>query len=419
MDLMLKRMFLPGYHCMEFLKGRNLVKKKILFVTQYLHTGGIEKSLLTLLSEIDYRKYEVDLMLFDYSGALFKMIPPQVNVLPPIFEAFSTPLLNAVPELMKKGHYRILIGKLFAALLAKFSPGIGTGLRWSIYRHILQKPTEHYDVAISYIDFFCNYYVTEKVSADKKIVYNHMDYTYSQGQGWPCPRLEKMAFSQCDYIVSVAEPARQSLVQFFPEYSNKIVVIQNRVSSETVRTMAKEKNVLDELNGPYKIGTVARLVEEKGVFFALESCKILLESGLDIIWYIVGNGPLKDALERKAKDLGIEEHFKLLGEKDNPYPYMQAFDVYVQPSKTEAHCVAVEEAMALCCPIVVTNIPAFQHQIENERTGLVVDTTPRDIAEGIQRILKSSKTRNYLISNLANLHERNKEELDKFYQLVN
>lgn len=394
------------------------MKKKILFVTQYLHTGGIEKSLLTLLSEIDYKQYEVDLLLFDYSGALFRMIPPEVKVLPPLFQEFSTPLLHAVPELIKKRHYQILVGKILAAFLAKFSPGIGTGLRWSIYRLILKKPKKHYDVAISFIDFFCNYYVTEKVSADKKIVYNHMDYAYSQEQGWPCPKLERKSFFKSDYVVTVAETSLDSLMRFFPEFSNKMRVIHNRVSPHTVRSLAKEQGVFEDSRNHFKIVTVARLVEEKGVLMALRACKILVDQGLNIKWFLIGNGPLYSKLISLTKELKIEEHFILLGEKDNPYPFMQASDVYVQPSKTEAHCVAVEEAMALWRPIVVTNIPAFQHQVIHEETGILVDADHEGIARGIKRLMQSETLREGLTQNLLHSRERNKEELAKFYKLV-
>jgi glycosyltransferase involved in cell wall biosynthesis len=402
------------------LKEYMLVKKQLLFVTQYLHTGGIEKSLLTLLSEIDYDQYDVDLLLFDHSGVLFKMVPQQVNILPPLFETYSTPLLMAVPALIKKGRFRLLTGKVLSATLPRFSKGMGTGVRWAIYRHSLNNVKKHYDVAISYIDFFCNYFVIEKVNADKKIVYNHMDYLYSQKSGWPCPRLERKSFSKSDYIVSVAESSRESLESFFPEFSNKMRVIHNRVSTETVRKMANESSVTVEMNhhNVFKIVTVARLVEEKGVLLALGACKILIEQGFAISWFLIGNGSLREGLQTQAKALGIEKHFILLGEKANPYPYMKECDVYVQPSKTEAHCVAVEEAIALSCPIVVTDIPSFHQQIKHEESGIIVKTTPEGIAEGIGLLLNSSELREKLTSHLLNAGERNNEELGKFYQLI-
>lgn len=396
------------------------MKKQLLFVTQYLHTGGIEKSLLTLLSELDYNQYDVDLLLFDHSGVLFKFIPSQVNILPPLFETFSTPLLQVTPELIKTGRYRLLFGKILAASLSRLSSGVGTGARWGVYRNVLRKQSKHYDVAISYIDFFCNYYVIEKVSANRKIVYNHMDYAYSQKSGWPCPKLERKSFSKCDYIVTVAESSRKSLESYFPEFTHKMHVINNRVSSDTVLSMSKEVSVLKaiEQTNELKIVTVARLVEEKGVFFALEACKILVDQGFVICWYLIGNGPLFAELRNKINELGLEKHFILLGEQENPYPYMGLCDIYVQPSKTEAHCVAVEEAIALKRPIVVTDIPSFNYQIKSEETGIIVSPCAEGIAEGIRRLIQSTKLRDSLISNLHNYSNRHQEQLLKFYSLI-
>jgi glycosyltransferase involved in cell wall biosynthesis len=396
------------------------VKKQLLFVTQYFQTGGIEKSLLTLLTDLDYEKFDVDLLLFDYSGVLFKSIPPQVNVLPPLFESFSTPLIEAAPELIRKKKFSQIFGKVLAAGLARFTKGIGTGVRWAVYRNILPKQLKHYDAAISYIDFFCNYYVTEKVSADKKIVYNHMDYEYSQKNGWPCPKLDRRSFSECDYIVTVAESSKQSLEAFFPEFSNKIQVIHNRVSHKTIQAMANDVRNIKEFaqDNKLKIVTVARLVDEKGVFLALEACKILIENGYDLKWFLIGAGPLFHVLKLKAAEWGIDNNFVLLGEKDNPYPYMKACDIYVQPSKTEAHCVAIEEAIALTRPIVTTNIPSFQDQIQNRMTGIISECSPLGIAEGIRKLIESKELRNALSENLMNLTERNQAELMKFMKLL-
>ncbi|SDM77925.1 glycosyltransferase [Bacillus sp. OK048] len=396
------------------------MKKKLLFITQYLQTGGVEKSLLTLLTELDYEKYEVDLLLFDHSGVLYNEVPKEVKILPPLFETFSTPLAEAIPKLLKKGRFRILTGKLLAGLLGRMSKGMGTGIRWSIYRHSLSKTKQHYDVAISYLDFFCNYYVIEKVSAKKKIIYNHMDYEFSQKYGWPCPKLDRRSFSKSDFIVTVAESSRLSLESYYPEFSNKIHVIHNRIQPKAVRVLSKKtpERIKFKQDMTFKIVTVARLVEEKGVLLALQACKILVEKGYDIIWYLIGNGPLVKELEKEVKVLGIEKNFILLGEQSNPYPFMGICDVYVQPSKTEAHCVAVEEAIALYRPVIVTDIPSFQNQIENGKTGIIVKANPEGIASGVERLFNFNDLRKEISNNLLNLEDRNKEGLIKFYQLI-
>ena len=83
------------------------MKKKLLFMTQYLQTGGVERSLLALLHQLDYEKYEVDLLLFDYSGVLFSQVPREVNLLPPLYETFSMPPKEAVPHLVRGKQYSL------------------------------------------------------------------------------------------------------------------------------------------------------------------------------------------------------------------------------------------------------------------------------------------------------------------------
>ena len=393
------------------------MKKRLLFVTQYLHTGGVERSLLTLLNDLDYDRYEVDLLLFDHSGVLYKLVPPQVNILSPLFDTFTVALPQAVPQLLRQGRLRLLTGRVLGSALARFSKGMGVGVRWGVYRHTLRSLPARYDTAISYLDFFCNYYVAEKVQADRKILYNHMDYAYSETQGWPCPRLERRSFEACDYIVSVSEPAKQTLSSYFPEFAGKMRVIHNRISADTIRALALEPGYTDGFTG-IRLATVARLVEEKGVLLALAACRLLVEQGFEVRWYLIGGGPLTARLTEEAAALGLAEAFVLLGEQGNPYPYVAGCDIYVQPSLTEAYCIAVDEARALWRPVVVTDLPAFDSRISDGDTGIRVQATAEDIAAGIARLCASDELRGRLSAGLTVQEARNLEELDKFYALV-
>ena len=60
------------------------MKKNIIFVIDSLHCAGAEKSLITLLSLLDYSVYNVDLQLFGYGGVLEELIPKEVNLLKPL-----------------------------------------------------------------------------------------------------------------------------------------------------------------------------------------------------------------------------------------------------------------------------------------------------------------------------------------------
>ncbi|MBT2657085.1 glycosyltransferase [Bacillus sp. ISL-18] len=393
------------------------MKKKLLFVTLYLHTGGVEKSLLALLSSIDYNKYEVDLALFDHSGLLFNMVPKEVNVLPPIYKHFSSTLSVSVLGLLKERKFRLLTGKVLSTLLGKLSLNKGIGIRWSVFKNSISKIDKHYDVAISYFDFFSNYYVTEKISANKKIVYNHQDYEFSFRQGWGSKNLERRCFSKSNYIVSVSESAEESLKKFFPDISNKIKIINNISPIETVKKMSEEEGYTDSFDG-IRIATVARLAEEKGIWLALEACYLLVQQQYNIRWYIVGNGVLRKKVESKIYELGLEDRFILLGEKLNPYPFIKNCDVYVQPSLTEAHCIAVEEAKNLHCPIIVTDIPSFKKQIIDEETGVIAQLSPKGLEKSLCKLINSTELRSRLSNNLRNNQHDNQEEIDKFLELV-
>jgi len=86
-------------------------KKKVLFISYSLHSGGIEKSLVTVLSLFDYQRYDVDLQLFANEGLFLKRVPKQVHLLPPLFP----------PE------YRLNIRQAFPALLCAGRPGLALG----------------------------------------------------------------------------------------------------------------------------------------------------------------------------------------------------------------------------------------------------------------------------------------------------
>ena len=71
------------------------MKKSILFSIDSLHCAGAEKSLTTLLSLIDYSKYDVDLMMFGHGGALEALAPNEVNILKPLkYTKFTEKSLN-------------------------------------------------------------------------------------------------------------------------------------------------------------------------------------------------------------------------------------------------------------------------------------------------------------------------------------
>ena len=88
-------------------------KKKVLFVNFSLHSGGIEKSLVTVLGLMDFTRYEVDLQLFADEGLFLERVPAQVNHLPSLFPGvYRKNIRQAFPALLRQGKPLVALCRL-------------------------------------------------------------------------------------------------------------------------------------------------------------------------------------------------------------------------------------------------------------------------------------------------------------------
>ena len=113
----------------------------------------------------------------------------------------------------------------------------------------------------------------------------------------------------------------------------------------------------------------------------------------------------------------LQKNFILLGQKSNPYPYMQDADVFVQTSIYEGKSIALDEAKILKKPIVITNYETAKDQIYNEINGLIVGMKSNDICNGIEVIIKDVKLKNKLCNNLSKIDFGTEKEIEKLYSM--
>ena len=121
---------------------------------------------------------------------------------------------------------------------------------------------------------------------------------------------------------------------------------------------------------------------------------------MDFIWLVLGEGEQRAELETMIHTYGLEHNFILKGRVGNPYPYIKAADVYVQPSRYEGYSLALQEARILGKPIVASDIPSSREQIAEGETGVLVHPDDAALAEGIIRLLNDESLRATLSDNL-------------------
>ena len=114
----------------------------------------------------------------------------------------------------------------------------------------------------------------------------------------------------------------------------------------------------------------------------------------------------------------MEDRVIILGKKENPYPYIKACDLYVQPSRYEGKCVAVREAQMLGKPVVITNYVTAGSQLTDGVDGVIVPMDNKGCAEGIAKVLRNKELRQKLTENTKKQDYSNAEELEKIYRIL-
>lgn len=125
-----------------------------------------------------------------------------------------------------------------------------------------------------------------------------------------------------------------------------------------------------------------------------------LHSSLKVRWFIIGYGGDETLIRQKIHEAGMEDHVIILGKKTNPYPYIKACDIYVQPSRYEGKSVTVREAQMLCKPVVVTDYPTASSQIKNGIDGVIVPIDNDSCAHGIADFILNMKLQQSIVDYL-------------------
>lgn len=398
------------------------MKKKIIIVSHAMFLGGVEKSLLGLLEAFDYTQYDVDLFLLRHEGELLEYIPKEVNLLPEVkqYTVLARPMVDTLIE----GHILLTLGRLYGKIKANkyIKQHHQTDSEVPIdYSHkytyklmpFINKDT-NYDLAISFLT--PHYIVSHKVNAKKKIAWIHTDYGHVETD----IESQLNMWGSYDYIASISQAVTTNFLKNFPQLEDKIIEIPNILPVKLISKQADEFDVSNEMidDGSIKLLSIGRYCEAKNFDNVPFICNKILELGLNVKWYIIGFGGDEERIKKSITESHMEDHVILLGKKSNPYPYIKACDVYVQPSRYEGKCVSVIEAQSLHKPVIITNYPTAMSQLKDGYDGVIVSLENNQCAENIVLCLTNqNKLREMTINMLSNDYS-NQKNIDILYTLI-
>ena len=405
-------------------------KKKVFIFNYFMYIGGAERALLGLLNVIDYTKYDVDLFLAMHVGELMSLIPKEVNLLPENsrYAGYACPLR----KVLFSKNFMIGLARLNAKRKYRsYIKNKGVNESASSFQYVVKEmmpylpeinPQTEYDLAINFIA--PHDIIVDKVKAKKKICWIHTDYTRIDIN----VEQELPVWDAYDHIISISPDVTKTFLQVFPSLSSKIVEMENILSPEFVRKRSSELNVSAEMsksNNTITILSVGRFCEAKNYDNVPDICQRInskfkfQNSKLRVKWFLIGFGGDEELIRRKIAETGMQDYVIILGKKSNPYPYIKACDIYVQPSRYEGKSVTVREAQMLCKPVVVTNYPTAKSQIQDGIDGKIVPMDNEGCAQGLAEFIQNTELQKQITDYLEEHDYGNEAEVGKLYDLIN
>lgn len=218
------------------------------------------------------------------------------------------------------------------------------------------------------------------------------DYEVRSLRRWLYTFLLRLTLPVVHRVICVSEANRRDLIEECPAVERKAHVVYNGVDLSAFPSQLDRRKVRQDLGvkqGPMLV-TIARLTEQKGHCYLLQALPKLLNTWPQLCCVFVGEGELRDALQRLAIDLGIERSCRFVGVREDIADILAAADLFVLPSLSEGFPFVLLEALAMGRPVVASRVNGVPELIEEHKTGLLVPPRdPRALVEAIRNVLSN------------------------------
>jgi glycosyltransferase involved in cell wall biosynthesis len=192
--------------------------------------------------------------------------------------------------------------------------------------------------------------------------------------------------AQC--VIAISSAVRHALMAdgLSPE---RLVVIPSAVDvPELQASMGADVRARFSLPEKGQVAvSLGALTPEKEQSTLIQAAALLVRDLPELRWIIVGEGPLRSALEQQALRLGVRERVHFVGQLDDPHVALAGADVFVLSSRTEGLGSAVLAAMALDVPVVASSVGGVPELIGSGGGVLVQPGSPGEFAAAVQRVL--------------------------------
>ena len=335
--------------------------KKIVFGITSLDLGGAERVLVDITNDL-VSNYDVTIFTLYGKGTFLKELDKRVKVIS-MYEG-------------KRDTLNFITKKLLSFRL------VNDGLRKKIYdKYIGGK----YDIEVAFLEGPITWIFSEGTEA-RKIAWIHNDIEDVFNGSASKKELNRKAYEKFNELVFVSEDNLKKFKKYFKDNKVHKQVIYNYLNKVLVTNKASKliPNEIDKKTLSFV--QVSRLVDQKAVKRLIRVHAKLINDGYEHKIYIVGDGPLRQELEDKIKELGVKKTFILLGAKPNPYPYIKKGNYFILTSYYEGYPMVLLEAKALGKYIMITD-SAARETLKGYESSMIVNNSEPGIYEGLKNII--------------------------------
>ena len=371
--------------------------EKVLFGITSLTLGGAERVLVDLANELS-KKYEITIFTIYSKGELEKQLSKNVK----IKSLYNKKYL----ELNKMQKYlinpiKILLGKK------------------KIYNKYIK---QDYIAEIAFLEGPITRLFSIKNKNKKKIAWIHNDISQVFGKGIKSKIkkiIDKKIYRKYQKLVFVSKDNLEKFNEIYKDINVQKEVIYNYIDKENVLKKAnKNEDIEFEFNNNIvNFVTVARLVKQKAIDRLINIHSKLIKNNYNHNFYVIGEGPEKENLEKIIKDQKVEKTFKLLGKKENPYPYIKNATYFCLMSKFEGYGMVIEEAKILNKPIIITDTAA-REALRDYKNSKILNNNYEDIYLGLKNIIENYNKTKQINFESKNLEYDNKKIIKKIEELI-
>ena len=315
------------------------MKKKVMFVIPSLAGGGAEKVLVDIITNLNYERYEISLILFEKKGQYLSLVPDDVKI-------------YDLKKINRLSFFRLIF--LTVKVINRIKPDSIVGFMSyanlvTILSRTLSGSKANLIITIHNCLTYQLYY--ERFKKIKHFLY-------------------KRLFKFANVIVCTSKGVEIDLVKRLNLSKEKIKVIYNPLDLHKINRLKNENPEIYNLE-KYII-SVGRLTKQKGFPYLLRAYASI-HNRIEEKLVILGEGKEGENLRQLSERLGIKEKTIFLGFQNNPYKFMKNASIFVLSSLWEGFGIVIVEAMACRTPVISTDCPFGPGEIiTNGKNGILV-----------------------------------------------